>query len=185
MNVYDGDGAKEFPAHESRVRATVLRTTRSFGAALQEDRIDDLVQETFLSLLARGAHKDVIRVPAYLAGIARNVTIDALRHKNAKRRDEQKTTSLSDAAAVPSPAPTPEEEVILRDEFSRGVAVLRRLLSSRALRILLLIHVKGLTSREASAALGLSPSAIDTTVHRARRVLEKRGIAIPRRDGSE
>lgn len=185
MDIYDGDGAQEFPEHASRVRASVLRTTRSYGAPLQEDRIDDLVQETFLTLLARGSEKEVASVPAYLARIARNVTIDTLRHKSAKKRDEQKTTSLSDASAMPSPAPTPEEEVILRDEFARGVSVIRRLLSSQACRILLLLYVKGLTSREASAAVGLSPSAVDTAVHRARRVLEKRGITIPRRDGSE
>jgi RNA polymerase sigma factor (sigma-70 family) len=185
MDIYDGDGAQEFPAHASRVRASVRRTTRSYGVPLQEDRIDDLVQETFLTLLTRGAEKRVASVPAYLTRIARNVTIDTLRHRSAKKRDEQKTTSLSDASAMLSPAPTPEEELILRDEFARGVSVLRRLLSSQACRILLLLYVKGLTSREASSAVGLSPSAVDTAAHRARRLLALEGIHIPGRSCRE
>lgn len=70
-DTYDRDSEGKFSEHEGRVRATVRKTARSLGVVLQEDVIEDLVQETFLNVLARKRAREVACLPAYLSRTAR------------------------------------------------------------------------------------------------------------------
>lgn len=113
--IYDGDGAREFRNDAAQVRASVRKTARSLGVVLQADVIEDLVQETFLRLLARRSGTEIACLPAYLARVARNTTIEWLKWRSAQKRDSRLTTSLSEVSTMVSAFPNPEEEAACRD----------------------------------------------------------------------
>lgn len=167
----------------ARVQASIRRTAATFGVTLQEDAIDDLVQDTYVSLLERRNGREVRNPSAYAARTARNVTIDNLRHRSAGKRDLRKTAPLSEVPTVSRCACSPEEAVIQRIHLQERLQALRRLLSPRACRVILMIYGLGLTSREVAASIGLTPSGVDGLVHRARARLQRHGISVPRRAG--
>jgi DNA-directed RNA polymerase specialized sigma24 family protein len=91
---------------------------------------------------------------------------------------------VRDAVSVPDPVASPEREAIGRQELRSFVLSCRRLAASeRDARILRLVFLEGLTSREvASVSRGrLSASGVDTVVHRFRARLRSKGRRVPRR----
>jgi DNA-directed RNA polymerase specialized sigma24 family protein len=120
--IYDGDGGREFRDDASRVRASVRKTARSLGVVIQADVIEDLVQETFLRFLARRSGKEIACLPAYLARVARNTTIEWLKWRSAQKRDSRLTTSLSEVSTMVSAFPNPEEEAACRDLLADRLA---------------------------------------------------------------
>lgn len=113
--IYDGDGGREFNKDAAQVRASVRKAARSLGVVIPADAVEDLVQETFLRLVARRSGEEIACMPAYLARVARNTTIEWLKWRSAQKRDARLTTSLSEVATMVSPYPNPEEEAACRD----------------------------------------------------------------------
>lgn len=121
--IYDGDGARKFNEDAAQVRASVRKAGRSLGVVLPADVVEDLVQETFLRFLSRRSESEIACLPAYLARIARNATIEWMKWRSAKKRDARLTTSLSSISTIVSPFPNPEEEATCRDLLARELSV--------------------------------------------------------------
>ena len=145
---------------------------------LQDHTIDDLVQDLLLQLWQRGVTGAVGDFPAYVRSCAANVTIDWLRRRRAKKRDEPEGANGGGAMALPAWPVTPEQTLLARDELRHQLAECRRLLSARQYRIFTLIYVAGYTSREVGERIGLHTSSVDSVVHRLRRSLEERDVVI-------
>ena len=158
------------------VRRTIRRTAERFGVVLQPACVEDLAQDTYVALLERGTSAGVRSFPAYASRVARNLTIDRLRRRRATRRDEGKTDSLGESEPSTQHLVSPEEEVLARLELLHYLKLLRQLLSPRVIGALILIHGLGYTSSEAGVRLGISPSGVDSLLHRARLKLKSRGV---------
>lgn len=177
----------------------VIRHTLKLGRVpVRSEDVDELVQETLCRLYEnrRGAwlrfrHRGEWTWRAYLTRIARNVAWDRVRtlvrddRLGVALRVESRSTRGCAAGPArlrpwgPDAPSTPEEQCLAREE--RRVFWRRALRASAAERrlrrrnagILYRVWVRGWTSREVSRSLSgeLSPSSVDTVVHRARRGL--------------
>jgi RNA polymerase sigma factor (sigma-70 family) len=157
-------------SHQLLVRNLVYHTIRS------PNDVDDLVQETliraFQSMHAfRGGS-----FRAYLARIARNLCLDWLRRKKAKRAPTY-VELLSDAWAAADGGP---EDVVLQKEFAQELLVALEELGQLDREILLLRHVHRFSYEEIGSVVGMNPGAVRTRVSRARHKvmarLERRGL---------
>jgi RNA polymerase sigma factor (sigma-70 family) len=162
------------------------------GVADLADLQDDMVQECYCRLLEDGRRRLTgfrgLAEPearAWLARLAERCTRDRLRWARAGKRGGRSLPSrVRDAVSVPDPVASPEREAIGRQELRSFVLSCRRLAASeRDARILRLVFLEGLTSREvASVSRGrLSASGVDTVVHRFRARLRSKGRQVPRR----
>jgi len=125
-----------------------------FRRRVPPDRLDDLVQETLLSLHAKRASFDAARpfLP-WLAAIARYRWVDHLRRQ----------TRLGEAALDGDYAADPDEPAIAaRLSLERLFAQL----PSAQARAIELVKVEGLSVAEASAASGQSESLVKVNIHR-------------------
>lgn len=127
---------------------------RYFRDRIPADHVDDLIQDTLLSLHRKRASFDASRpfLP-WLAVIARNRWVDHLRGFYRRAEDEYHDI-----------VPTPDEEpqIAARLSLDRLLDLLPEA-QSRAIR---LVKIDGLTSVEASHLSGQSESAIKVNVHR-------------------
>ncbi len=191
------------PAIEDGVRRALRDATRRRPGARRvasgpagiveiEELHHEMVQECYCRLLAggrrrlagfRGTAEPEAR--AWLARLAERCTRDRLRAARASKRGGRALSARQrDAVSIPDPAPSPERRAIGRQEVRRFLRRCRRLSrSERDARILRLVFLAGLTSREVAVASRgeLSPSAVDTVVHRFRRRIEESGHEAPRR----
>ncbi len=127
---------------------------RYFRGRIAPHLIDDLVQETMISMHAKRATFDPDRAfLPWLAAIARFRWIDQLRRSY--RADE---TELPDTVSVPAH----EDEVGARI----GIGRLLSLLPEGQAEVLRLVKIDGLSVAEASAATGQSESLVKVNVHR-------------------
>jgi RNA polymerase sigma factor (sigma-70 family) len=176
-----------------------LRAFRRAGGRPQPDQLEDLVQESYCRLLekdsrilrrCRGAKE--VSVGAYLSRVAESVAIDHLRASGAAKRGGGRIESLESLMLMegerscPVTEPRVVEGLIGREGVERFLACCRRIAGRRKdrnVRIMRLALLEGLTSREISQRIGnlISPTGIDTLVHRARRRLVEEGILVPRR----
>lgn len=191
------------PAIEDGVRRALRRsavrrrgdrrvTSGPSGVAEPRDLVDDMVQECYCRLLEDGRRRLAgfrgLAEPearAWLARLAERCTRDRLRWARAgKRGGRGLPARVLDAVSVPDPVASPEREAIGRQELRSFVRSCRRLArNERDARILRLVFLGGLTSREvASASRGaVSASGVDTVVHRFRLRLRSNGRAVSRR----
>jgi len=186
--------------HRRRVAGAVRRVLHRAGARPLPEDVDDLVQEVWYRLLERCGPGlgplgglDEPRAGAYLARVARNAASDRLRRERAVKRGRgwlRRDGLAAECAAesVADPAPSPEERALAGERRRRFRAVCRRhaprgrrgardaAIAERAL-------VDGWSSRRIAAALGgeLTPSSVDSVVHRMRAALAREGIELPRR----
>ena len=168
------------------IRGRIWWTAHCRGVRLQDHAIDDLVQDLLLLLWQRGVTSAVGDFPAYVRSCAANVTIDSLRRRRAKKRDEPEGANGDGAMLLPARVPTPEEQAIGCDSLRHQLAECRRLLSARQYRIFTLIYVAGYTSREVGERIGLHTSSVDSVLHRLRRSLGEKDVVIrPRACRSE
>lgn len=132
--------------------------TRYFARRIAPGMIDDLVQDTLLSVHAKRATFDPQRpfLP-WLAAIARYRWIDALRRTRAFEVLEE------DVATVASD----EDEVIARLSLSRLMASL----SSVQASAITLTRIEGKSIAEAATISGQSEAAVKVNVHRGLRKL--------------
>ena len=159
---------------------------------LRPEEIEDLLQDVWCRLVQHwGGRLDLDggegRVYAYLVRTTRNAVRDEVRaRRTLKRRHDRSAgseTTWDEARRRVDPRPSPEERAMLRQWRRVFRHRCRRVAGRRAVAIVERVVLDGWSSRELAALLGppLSPSAIDTVVHRVRRKLAAEGLELPRR----
>jgi len=132
-----------------------------------ETLAEDLTSRTFEKAW-RARHRyrrDLAKYSTWLLTIARNVAAD-------HRRTERPHAALTEAADTPADG-TPEDEAMMRSNFSRLSALLAAL-SERERELLALKYGAGATNRAIAEVTGLSESNVGTILHRAVQVLRAR-----------
>lgn len=137
--------------HEPQLRAWLRR--RSRGGL----EIDDVIQETYARLVAVESVSHIHDAKSYAFQIAGSVVIDHLRR--------MKVVPISsvpdlDYLEVVSDAPSPERQVIDRDELTR-LAQMIALLPGKVRDVFTLRRVHGLSQREVAERLKLSESTVE------------------------
>jgi RNA polymerase sigma-70 factor (ECF subfamily) len=127
-------------------------------ARLSPDAAADLVQDVFVQALERiGSLRDPAAFPGWIAAIARNRGVDAL-----KRQPKMETIDDRHAAASPSPE--------ARIDAARALAAIRRLPDAYR-ETLVLRFVQGLTGPEIADITGLTPDSVRVNLHRGFKLL--------------
>jgi RNA polymerase sigma factor (sigma-70 family) len=129
-------------------------------AALRED----IVQETFVRLLAYQAKPDI--VIANITALLRRISLD-LTHDHFRRAGRQNTVELSDE--IPCSSPTAHERLEQRQLLRIVVGVAKAMPPLRR-EVFFRRRVEGQSAKEVALALGISPGAVDA--HMARAVLD-------------
>ncbi len=183
-----------------RLTMGVRRAFRRAGILPNPVDIEDLLQEVYCKLLARGGRvlrncrgRDGSEVSAYLGRVAESVVLDHLRAGAADKRGKdlviqqspEQEFELCDLAVDRGPSP---EERILNWERKRLLLWRCRRKSSgpsaqRDLWVFYLAFFEGWTSREISRYLkgSLKPGSVDCVLHRLRKRLALQGLQLPRR----
>ena len=137
--------------HEPHLRAWLRR--RSLGGL----EIEDVIQETYTRLVAAESIAHVHDAKSYTFQIASSVVIDHLRR--------MKVVPISsvpdlDYLEVVSDEPSPERQVIDRDELGRLAHMIAGL-PGKVRDVFTLRRVHGLSQREVAERLGLSESTVE------------------------
>ena len=137
--------------HEPALRAWLRR--RRLGGL----DIDDIIQETYTRLVAAESVAHVHDARSYTFQIAGSVVIDHLRR--------MKVVSIAsvpdlDALDVVCDDPSPERQVIDRDELHR-LAQMIAALPGKVRDVFTLRRVYGLSQRDVAAKLGLAESTVE------------------------
>jgi len=177
------------------LEAGVRRALRKHGADDRDpDAVRDLVQECYCRLLDRGARRlhsfrgsSEPQARTWLRLLAERTARDRLRAERAAKRGPGRLVpppGARRAAFLADPVASPERRALSRERLRHLTRGWRRLAGGeREAGILRLVFVGGLTSREVAAATGgaLTPSSVDSVVHRFRRRLEAEGLPVPNR----
>jgi RNA polymerase sigma-70 factor (ECF subfamily) len=129
---------------------------------------EDLTTRTFEKAW-RARHRyrrDLAGFSTWLLSIARNVAIDHLRARQPNER-------LDEAAEVPSPDDTPEQQAVQQSEAQRLGALLATL-TPRERELIAMKYGADLTNRAIARATGLTESNVGTILHRAVESLRER-----------
>ncbi len=137
--------------HEPALRAWLRR--RRLGGL----DIDDIIQETYTRLVAAESVSHVYDARSYAFQIAGSVVIDHLRR--------MKVVSIAsvpdfDYLEVVSEDPSPERQVIDRDELHRLAQMIARL-PGKVRDVFTLRRVHGLSQREVAARLRIAESTVE------------------------
>lgn len=176
--IRSGDTAAErefFLKFQAGVRAIIVRVTGSFATA------EDLSQETFVVMLRRlrtTALEDPQKLAAFVAQTARNL---AIAHTRKERR--RSTDAAGDAVDEIIDRALSQEACVHSQACARSVHEwLLELRSKRDRELLIRHYLKDEDTDVICRALGISASAFNLALFRARRrfldVLQKRGILL-------
>ena len=136
------------------VRSVVRARAATY--ALGTADVEDIVQETLLAIhLKRGTWDDAQAVGPWVAAIARNKSIDALR-----RRGRRVTVPVDELAEV-LPAEEPEEGL-----SGRETEKLLSILKGRQRDVVTAITLDGADIGETADKLGMSRGAVRVALHR-------------------
>jgi RNA polymerase sigma-70 factor, ECF subfamily len=173
------DAAREFEAHRRFLWGLCYRMTGSAADA------DDLVQEAFVRALERQPSGGPAGWRPWLAKVASNLSIDALRRR--KRRDyvgpwlpapiETGDEVSPPAHEIASDQESTEHRYDLMESVSMAFLLALERLSPRQRAVLLLRDVFDYTVRETGAALDLTEANVKVTHHRARHAMQDYGGA--------
>lgn len=136
------------------------------GIVGDSDRAEDVVQEAFLRF--RNAASDQLpdEPVGYLYRVVRNLALDRRRRQTLEDRYVSSVGMDDFVAAVAADKPTPEDEVIARQELRNVLAALDDL--PERTRIVLEMHrFGGCTLKEIAAHLGISLSLAQVLLKRA------------------
>jgi len=142
--------------HESALRAWLRR--RNLGGL----DIDDIIQETYTRLVAAESVAHILDAKNYAFQVAGSVVVDHLRR--------MKVVSISsvpdfDFLDVVSDDPSPERQVIGRDELER-LANLIAQLPGKVRDVFVLRRVHDLSQREVAQRLGIAESTVEKHMSR-------------------
>jgi RNA polymerase sigma-70 factor (ECF subfamily) len=164
------DAAREFEAHRRFLWGLCYRMTGSAADA------EDLVQETFVRALERRPSGGPAGWRPWLAKVAANLSIDALRRR--RRRDYvgpwlPAPVDTGDEASPPaheiaSGEQSTEHRYDLMESVSMAFLLALDRLTPRQRAVLLLRDVFDYTVQETAAALDLTQANVKVTHHRAR-----------------
>lgn len=142
--------------HEPAMRAWLRR--RHLGGL----DVDDIIQETYTRLVAAESVAHIHDAKSYAFQIAGSVVIDHLRR--------MKVVSIAsvpdlDILEVVSDEPSPERQVIDRDELHRLAGMIARL-PGKVRDVFTLRRVYGLSQREVAVKLGIAESTVEKHMSR-------------------
>ena len=147
------------------------RRIYAFGLRMCGDREDaaDVAQETMLAV-ARGIHdfRGDAALSTWLFQIARSF---CMKKRRRRAGAPAHTQPLSDAVAIASSLPSPEQQASHSEQQEALHQALASLPDS-AREVVVLRDVEGLSAAEVSAVLGISVDAVKSRLHRARAALE-------------
>jgi RNA polymerase sigma-70 factor (ECF subfamily) len=137
--------------HEAALRVW-LRRRRLEGL-----EIDDVIQETYTRLIAADSVAHIRDAKSYAFQIAGSVVVDHLR-----RLKVVSIASVSDLDQLDMPAqePSPERQVMDREELQRLAEMIARL-PGRVRDVFTLRRVYGLSQREVATRLGIAESTVE------------------------
>jgi RNA polymerase sigma-70 factor, ECF subfamily len=161
--------------HQLLVRNLVYHITHS------PNDVDDLVQEALIKAYQSMHSFRGGSFRAYLAQIARNLCLDWLRRKKAKRAPTY-VELLTDAWASPDAGP---EDVVLQKELADELLRVLDELGNPDREILLLRHIHQFSYEEIGAVVGMNPGTVRTRVSRARHKMIERLERRERGESSE
>ena len=184
---------------EDRLTGGIDRAVRRFGVRLSREEREDLVQDAYCRLLDKQAlglkrcrARRETEVGAYLGRIGERVVVDHLRAGAALKRGRRlvvnhRTVHENDLADIAvDRSSSPEEWVLNRERRQFFLARCREVVgrrTSRELSVLYLAFFEGHSSREICQRLGgeLTPSCVDSMIHRVKLRLADLGLRLPRR----
>lgn len=161
-----------FRAQRRRLWSLAYRLTGSAEDA------DDVVQETFLRLVAQPPDAAPAELGPWLARVATNLGIDALRRRRRRAYvgpwlpSPVETSDEEPLAARPADGPDPEVRYGLAESASFAFLLALEALSPRQRAVLLLRDVLGNTPRETAGLLATTEGNVRVLHLRARRSLE-------------
>jgi DNA-directed RNA polymerase specialized sigma24 family protein len=182
-----------------RLAARARQALAQCGFPRGSEQVEEVVQEVYCRLLAGGGQRLTAcraasegQVVSYLGRVVERVVFDQGRSERALKRGGGWRGRLAGAEAWTlahrqiDPDGTPEDQLLAVERCRLILAewrdMGRKTAGRRNLRILRLALVEGRSSREIAEILGaLSPSTVDTVIHRLRRHLSSLGLALPRR----
>lgn len=128
---------------------------------------DDIAQEAFLRVWAKAATFDasVGRFTSWMYRIVFNLALD-------RRRSMKRPVPIEEAEDVPAHGPG-QLEALVAHENGRAIDRALSRLSDRQRAAIALFHMDELSCREAGEIMGLSESAFDSLLNRARKTLKQ------------
>lgn len=138
---------------------------------------EDVVQDSFLRL-AQYRSGTVENVGGMLRRIAHNLIVDHTRFRRRKAEDD-----LSHAAEAPAPEPSQEQVLLHRERMEQVSEILAQMPEQRR-EVFIMRRLHGMSAKEVSAALAISPAAVDAHVARAVLMLHKGMAALDGRQGA-
>jgi RNA polymerase sigma-70 factor (ECF subfamily) len=169
MTAYRGGDDRAFVdligRYDSRLRGMCWHYLRD------QDMVDDVLQETFCRVI-EGAHRidQGFNVAAWIHRIAANLCIDELRRRTQRTRSHvvyADADSVVNDIADTDQRGRPEKALELDATASLIRAAIQRL-PERQRHVLILRDVRGLSEAATASVLGLSCSAVQGVLHRAR-----------------
>jgi RNA polymerase sigma factor (sigma-70 family) len=158
--------------HRARIGNTIRRTATRCHLSLSPESTDDLIQDVLLRLWQSGAHEKLETSPAYVRRVAECTVFDTMRNRLAQKRMVRPEAHPDIQRLCGKRARTPEEVLLIREEFRVLVEWCRMQMSARLFRAFCLVHLAGLPRREVGRLVGLSREGVDNALYRARRVLQ-------------
>ena len=148
-----------YEAFRARLFSFLVRLSR------RRDVAEDLLEETFLRLVARARDlRSDTSLAAWLFTVARNLHASWCRHR---ALHDERISELVPSWPAPARGETPFEATARSEtEWCLETALARLALRDR--EVILLVAVEGLTPSEAAGALGLAPEALRKRLQRAR-----------------
>ena len=182
------------PEKDPSIEAKFDRIIESYGKFLRRAiqrvcpkdlgiQFDDIEQEARLKLwTALKSEREIENMSSYLYRIAATTTIDAMRRVRTRREDQFIDPGSDQAAAswpvAEDPGPSPEESALANEQLAKVKISLAKLSSNR--RIVVSLHLRGLTNLEVAKALGWSEPKARNLIYRGlndlRELLRESGI---------
>ena len=174
----DGDASafdRVFSRYQARIRALCARYVGDGQLA------EDLVQETFFNVLKTlGRVDDDFNFSAWIHRIAVNLCHDELRRRDKHRTHLEPGGEAAEEAVlrlVDSDRRRRPDEALEMTELRRVVWEIARALPERQRMVLTLRELQGLSYASISHVMGISQSAVETLLHRARRRFKEAFLA--------
>lgn len=163
-------------ANEVRPHGAALRSYLRGAFPSVRTEVDDVIQESYLRTWKARAVQPILSARAFLFRVARNLALDAVRHRQASPIDHG--TRL-DGLSVIEDKPDAAEAASRQDRIGLLAEAIARL-PDRCREIFILHKIKQLSRHEVAARLGLSERTIEVQTARANRrcavYLRKRGV---------
>lgn len=166
------DWAGELRRHESWLRTVVA------ARCGERQAVDEIMQEVALAIVKQSAPlRDTSKVAPWLYQVAVRQSL-MYRRKHGRRRNlEQRYAEYTEASPRYQPSGNPLEWLLSKERRQLIRRGLERL-SPKDTEILLLKYTQDWSYQQIAEHLGITPSAVESRLHRARRNLRKQLVAL-------